>query len=125
MSWGRNARAHDPLSMQGHPAMEFAVRSTFSVSAIVAVSLILTVQVAAATHRGAVIGPDAPAPSQSFGMSGISAVPSPSTTGMGGGLNQPGAPNSSTPGIIGTGAAPSGLPGDSPTAPGFPGKVGQ
>jgi len=39
--------------------------------------------------------------------------------------NEPGVPNTSTPGIIGTGASPSGLPGDSPTAPGFPGSVGR
>ncbi len=36
------------------------------------------------------------------------------------GHNQPGVPNTSTPGIIGTGAKPSGLRGDSPAAPGFP-----
>jgi hypothetical protein len=48
-----------------------------------------------------------------------------STTGMGAGINQPGVPNTSTPGIIGTGAAPSGLPGDDPAHPGFPGKVGR
>lgn len=39
------------------------------------------------------------------------------TTGQG---QVPGVPNTSTPGSIGTGAAPSGLPGDSPTSPGFP-----
>jgi hypothetical protein len=39
--------------------------------------------------------------------------------------NQPGVPNTSRPGTIGTGATPSGLAGDSPTAPGFPGKVGR
>jgi hypothetical protein len=31
-----------------------------------------------------------------------------------------GAPNVSTPGLIGTGATPSGLPGDDPLNPGFP-----
>jgi hypothetical protein len=31
-----------------------------------------------------------------------------------------GAPNTSTPGSIGTGASPSGLPGDDPLNPGFP-----
>jgi len=36
------------------------------------------------------------------------------------GVNQPGAPNTSTPGLIGTGATPSGLPGDSTHHPGFP-----
>ena len=30
-----------------------------------------------------------------------------------------------TPGTIGTGASPSNLPGDDPTHPGFPGKVGR
>jgi hypothetical protein len=39
--------------------------------------------------------------------------------------NQPGVPNTSRPGTIGTGASPSGLSGDSPIAPGFPGKVGR
>jgi len=48
----------------------------------------------------------------------------PSTTTTGAGISQPGAPNTSTPGIIGTGAAPSGLPGDSREHPGFPGRVG-
>jgi len=40
------------------------------------------------------------------------------------GHNEAGVPNTSTPGIIGTGAMPSGLPGDNPTAPGFPAIVG-
>lgn len=39
--------------------------------------------------------------------------------------NQPGVPNTTTPGTIGTGAAPSGLPGDDPQHPGFPARVGQ
>jgi hypothetical protein len=39
--------------------------------------------------------------------------------------NQPGVPNTSRPGTIGTGAVPSGLSGDNPIAPGFPGKVGR
>lgn len=38
------------------------------------------------------------------------------------GVNQPGAPNTSTPGLIGTGAMASGLPGDSSHHPGFPGR---
>jgi hypothetical protein len=42
-----------------------------------------------------------------------------------GGTSAPGAPNSTTPGSIGTGASPSNLPGDDPTHPGFPGKVGR
>ena len=61
------------------------------------------------------------------GSAGITAAPGgPSTTGVGSGAgaNQPGVPNTSTPGIIGTGAAPSGLPGDDPAHPGFPRKLG-
>jgi hypothetical protein len=66
------------------------------------------------------------------GSAGISSAPGgPSTTatgtttGLNSGISQPGAPNISTPGTIGTGAAPSGLPGDDPTHPGFPGRVGR
>ena len=69
------------------------------------------------------------------GMGGVPPVGAPpnpatagtstSTTGVNTGISQPGAPNTSTPGIIGTGAAPSGLPGDSRSHPGFPGRVGQ
>lgn len=40
------------------------------------------------------------------------------------GVNQPGVPNVSTPGVIGTGATVSGLPGDSTHHPGFPGRIG-
>jgi hypothetical protein len=40
-------------------------------------------------------------------------------------VNQPGVPNTSRPGTIGTGAVPSGLSGDNPIAPGFPGRVGR
>jgi hypothetical protein len=69
-------------------------------------------------------GPVAPQPSR--GSEGAATVsPGIGTTGMGGGRSQPGAPNTTVPGTIGTGASPSGLPGDNPSAPGFPGKVGQ
>lgn len=76
---------------------------------------------------------DAPvAPQPSPGSGGISSAPGAATvspgigtSGMGGGRSQPGAPNTTVPGTIGTGASPSGLPGDNPSAPGFPGKVGQ
>jgi hypothetical protein len=76
---------------------------------------------------------DAPvAPQPSPGSGGVSSAPGAATvspgigtTGMGGGRSQPGAPNTTVPGTIGTGASPSGLPGDNPSAPGFPGKVGQ
>ena len=40
------------------------------------------------------------------------------------GVNQPGAPNTSTPGLIGTATTASGLPGESGHHPGFPGRVG-
>jgi len=42
-----------------------------------------------------------------------------------GGMNQPGAPNTSVPGTIGTGASPSGLPGDDPGYPGLPPRIGR
>jgi len=51
------------------------------------------------------------------------------TTGLGmtnnPGISQPGVPNTTTPGMFGTGASPSGLPGDDPNHPGFPGRVGR
>lgn len=63
------------------------------------------------------------------GSAGVSSAPggSSTTTGMGTttGLRQPGAPNTTVLGTIGTGASPSGLPGDDPAHPGFPGRVGQ
>ena len=40
------------------------------------------------------------------------------------GVNQPGAPNTSTPGLIGSGTTASGLPGESAHHPGFPGRIG-
>ena len=52
-------------------------------------------------------------------------TPAPSPRLNTSGVNQPGVPNTSRPGTIGTGAVPSGLSGDSPTMPGFPGKVGR
>jgi hypothetical protein len=114
-------------------------------SALVAISVILGAPCALAQNAGAAgVGvapgtgsvPPVGAPA-SPGSAGISAAPGTSaTTGMGtgavgtgtglnGGINQPGVPNTSTPGIIGTGASPSGLPGDDPAHPGFPGRVGQ
>jgi hypothetical protein len=60
-------------------------------------------------------------------------TPSTVTTGLGTGLStntnpgisEPGVPNTSTPGMFGTGASPSGLPGDDPNHPGFPARVGR
>jgi hypothetical protein len=53
------------------------------------------------------------------------ATPAPSPRLNTNGVNQPGVPNTLRPGTIGTGAVPSGLSGDSPIAPGFPGRVGR
>ena len=98
-------------------------------SALVTVSLIGGSGAVFAQGAGAAAGAQI-AP----GMAGVPPVGTPpttpgastTTTGTGsGGINQPGVPNTSTPGIIGTGAAPSGLPGDSRRHPGFPGKVGR
>jgi hypothetical protein len=52
-------------------------------------------------------------------------MPAPSPRFNALGLNEPGVPNTLRPGTIGTGAVPSGLNGDSPTMPGFPGRVGR
>jgi hypothetical protein len=72
------------------------------------------------------VGTNPPVGAPNPGSAGITSAPGgSSTTGMGGGINQPGVPNTSTPGVFGTGAAPSGLPGDDPAHPGFPGKVGR
>jgi hypothetical protein len=55
-----------------------------------------------------------------------SGINSNSATGLNtSGVNQPGVPNTSTPGTIGTSAVPSGLPGDDPAHPGYPAKIGQ
>lgn len=77
---------------------------------------------------------------QSPGSAGISAAPGGSSTTATGtgitgtttgsnlnspGINQPGVPNTTSPGSIGTGASQSGLPGDNPASPGFPGPVGK
>jgi hypothetical protein len=104
--------------------MELSMQSRFGLSAVIAVSLLASTTFASAQGAG------------TDGVTGapVTQMPSPSasspratgtTTGMGGGASQPGAPNTTTPGRIGTGASPSGLPGDNPNAPGFPGKVGR
>jgi len=72
----------------------------------------------AQTHRGrpVVVAPIQP-------VSPIATPPSPGLNASG--TNAAGVPNTSRPGTIGTGASPSGLAGDSSSAPGFPGPVGQ
>jgi len=89
---------------------------TIRILIVVAVCLTALSDIAQARHRGGVYAPMPSAP-----------VVTPSTSpGLNtSGVNQPGVPNTSRPGTIGTGASPSGLNGDSPTAPGFPGKVGR
>jgi hypothetical protein len=87
------------------------------------VMLLAVTGVASAQTAGGTSGPAG---------SGLGAIPdqsslfSSSSTGFTSGLNfsSPGSvagvPNTSTPGIIGTDATPSGLPGDDPEHPGFP-----
>ena len=53
------------------------------------------------------------------------ATPAPAAPAATTGASQTGAPNSASSARTGTGASPSGLPGDNPSAPGFPGKVGR
>ena len=92
------------------------------VAALVVVSVLASTALASAQTNagGGQVGPSGVIMSP-----GASPPPtSPSVTTGTGGASQPGAP-SSTPGRIGTGASPSGLAGDNPSAPGFPGKVGR
>jgi hypothetical protein len=84
---------------------------------IVAICMIALSATAQARTRGRYVNSQMP--------SAPIVTPAPSTGINTGGVNQPGVPNTSRPGTIGTGASPSGLSGDSPTAPGFPGKVGR
>ena len=110
-------------------------------SALIAITLIGTPAVALAQGAGMGIGTAPgtgtvpPVGTTNTGSAGITAAPggsSTTTTGKGTGtnsrtntgINEPGAPNMSTPGIMGTGATPSGLPGDDPAHPGFPARVG-
>jgi hypothetical protein len=84
------------------------------------------------------VGTNPPVGAPNPGSAGITSAPggpSTTTTGMGTGTspgtnlntlhNQPGVPDTSTPGRFGTGASPSGLPGDDPAHPGFPARVGR
>jgi hypothetical protein len=122
------------------------MRNRLHLSTLIAISLIGATTSAFAQGAGAAIGvaPGAgtvpPAEAPHTGSAGITSAPggpSTTTTGMGTGIgtgtstnlntgvNQPGVPNTSTPGIVGSGASPGGLPGDDPAHPDFPGKVGQ
>jgi hypothetical protein len=103
--------------------MEPSMQSRFSLFAVVAMSLLSSTTFALAQGAGTdgVTG----APVTRMQSPTVTLPPPSGTTGMGGGTSQPGAPNTTTPGRIGTGASPSGLTGDNPNAPGFPGKVGR
>jgi hypothetical protein len=58
------------------------------------------------------------------GLNGSQGITTDAGTGLNtGNVNQSGVPNTSAPGHIGSGASPSGLPGDNPVAPGYPGRV--
>ena len=100
------------------------MRRKLQLSALIAVALIGATASALAQGAGAQIGV---APGTGtvppVGTPPSPAVTSTTTTGMGSGANQPGVPNTSTPGIFGTGARPSGLPGDDPDHPGFPARI--
>lgn len=96
--------------------MPFAVRGLIVIAAAGLGAISATA--AQGRHIGHAFGPISPMPPV--------VMPAPPSTGLNtSGVNQPGVPNTSRPGTIGTGATPSGLTGDSPTAPGFPGKVGR
>lgn len=105
---------------------------------IAAVMAATAAQAQTTTQSGVAVDPTTGA--QNAGSAGISSAPggsSTTATGIGTtgnttgstlntpGINQPGVPNTSSPGTIGSGASPSGLPGDSPTSPGFPSPVGK
>ncbi|SHL61833.1 hypothetical protein SAMN05444159_6373 [Bradyrhizobium lablabi] len=103
-------------------------------SALIAISLIGIATSAFAQKPGGRIDPSAAAPPPSITPApGGSSSTATGTTGTGTGSspnvnptdNVPGVPDTSTPGRFGTNAAPSGLPGDDPAHPGFPGKVGR
>ena len=89
---------------------------TLRILLVVAVGLTGLLDAAQARHRNRFYAPTPSAPI---------VTPAPSSGLNTSGVNQPGVPNTLRPGTIGTGASPSGLNGDSPTAPGFPGKVGR
>jgi hypothetical protein len=71
-------------------------------------------------NSGSLFG--SPGDGSTFGGSSFASPSTDFTTGLG--YSSPpsvaGVPNTSTPGIIGTDATPSGLPGDDPQHPGFP-----
>jgi hypothetical protein len=121
------------------------MRHRLHLSALIAMSLIgATASAVAQQGAGAGaalgtapgVGTNPPVGAPPTGSAGLTAAPggsSTTTTGTGTGSstsvnpthNVPGVPDTSTPGRFGTDAAPSGLPGDDPVHPGFPGKVGR
>jgi hypothetical protein len=128
--------------------LETHMRHKFYLSALIEMSLIGTTSQALAQGAGAGAAGVGTAPgtggvppvgttTTNPGSAGITSAPGGSSTtgtGTGGvgrstnlnsGTGQPGTLNTSTPGGVGTGASPSGLPGDDPANPGSPGRVGR
>ena len=99
------------------------MKSNIRIIALVAGAILSTTALAQA--QGTNVGGGQVGASGVIMSPGASTTPSTSVTTGTGGASQAGAPNSTTPGRIGTGASPSGLAGDNPSAPGFPGKVGR
>lgn len=100
-------------------------RFRFRLALAIVAALLASTSVAAARDAGTIDRPRYPVVNGPIAP-GLVPAPTTGTSGeMRGGRSQPGAPGSTRPGSIGTGAAPSNLPGDNPNAPGFPGKVGR
>jgi hypothetical protein len=99
--------------------LEPSMSSLVRILIILAISLSVISNAAQARHRKGRVHLHGQMPSATI----VTPTPSPRlNTSV---VNQPGVPNTSRPGTIGTGAVPSGLSGDSPIAPGFPGRVGR
>lgn len=111
-----------------------------STATLIAALLAASAAHAQTTTPGSGVAVDPTTGAQNAGSAGISSSPGGSSTTATGtgvtgttsgsnlnspGINQPGVPNTSSPGTIGTGASPSGLPGEDPTSPGFPGRAGR
>jgi hypothetical protein len=111
------------------------MRNRLHLPALIAISLLAATSSVFAQGAGAAlgtapgVGTNPPVGAQNPGSAGITTAPggsSTTTTGMGSSTsvnpthNQPGVPDTWTPGRFGTGALPSGLPGDDPAHPGFP-----
>jgi hypothetical protein len=95
--------------------------SRFQICTLAAITLLWSAGIAAAQGTAGTLT----TPNSGI-QGGVGSPTSPVTTGVSPGVtSQPGAPSTSAPGRIGTGTSPSGLAGDNPAAPGFPGRVGR